>query len=157
MSARTERARAASVAGALGVTGPARPKIAVERATFAYNSRDIFTDLSFEVNAGEILCLLGANGCGKPTLLRCLSGYLKLREGSVSLDGKNIAGIPATALARRIGFVFQDNIPTFPYSVLEVVRMGRAPHLPIFASPGTEDTRNAILAQVNKGISPLRD
>lgn len=157
MSARTESARAASVAGALGVTGPARPKIAVERATFAYNSRDIFTDLSFEVNAGEILCLLGANGCGKTTLLRCLSGYLKLREGGVSLDGKNIAGIPSTALARRIGFVFQDNIPTFPYSVLEVVRMGRAPHLPFFASPGPEDTRIAERALENMGISHLRD
>jgi iron complex transport system ATP-binding protein len=157
MSAGTASAGAVSVAGALGVAGPAHPKIAVERATFAYGPRDIFIDLNFEVNAGEILCLLGANGCGKTTLLRCLSGYLKLREGSVSLDGKNIAGIPATALARRIGFVFQDNIPTFPYSVLEVVRMGRAPHLPFFASPGPEDTKIAERAMENVGISHLRD
>jgi iron complex transport system ATP-binding protein len=132
-------------------------KIAIRGGSFSYGNGEVFTDLCCDVSPGEVLCLLGANGCGKTTLLRCLSGYLKLKSGAVYLDGSDIATMHPTSLARRIGFVFQDNVATFPYSVLEVVRMGRAPHLPFFASPGPEDTKIAEHAMDNVGIAHLRD
>ena len=136
---------------------PKDAKIIVNEATFAYKDKNIFTDLSFSVQTGEVLCLLGANGCGKTTLLRCLGRHLKLRSGQVFLEGKDIAQISPTALACRVGFVFQDNTATFPYSVLEVVRMGRAPHLSFFSSPGSEDTKIADMVMDNVGISHLRN
>ncbi len=132
-------------------------KISIKNASFRYGDKNIFTDLSFSVGRGEVLCLLGANGCGKTTLLRCLSGYLRLHSGSVSLENSEITDMTATALARRIGFVFQDNSATFPYSVLEIVSMGRAPHLNMFSSPGPEDIRIAEQALEKVGIPHLKD
>jgi iron complex transport system ATP-binding protein len=132
-------------------------KITIENASFRYGDKSIFTGLSFSVSRGEVLCLLGANGCGKTTLLRCLNGYLRLNSGSVRLENADIAAIPAAALAKRIGFVFQDNSTTFPYSVLEIVRMGRAPHLKLFSSPGPKDALIAEQALETVGISHLRD
>jgi iron complex transport system ATP-binding protein len=132
-------------------------KISIKNASFRYGEKNIFTDLSFGVCPGEVLCLLGANGCGKTTLLRCLNGYLKLNSGSITLENTEITTLPATALAKRIGFVFQDNSTTFPYSVLEIVRMGRAPHLKMFSSPGPKDTKIAEQALEKVGIPHLRD
>jgi iron complex transport system ATP-binding protein len=131
--------------------------IYVRDASFSYGQRSIFSGLEFNVRRGEVLCLLGANGCGKTTLLRCISGFLKLRSGSVLLDGTDIATLPPQLLARRIGFVFQDNTAAFPYTVLEIVRMGRTPHLKFFASPDQSDTNIAEQAMKNVGIFHLRD
>lgn len=84
-------------------------RIIVENATFSYGDRDIFNGLNLEVSQGEILCLLGPNGCGKTTLLLCLNGTLRLKEGKVWLDGIDIASMGATEVARKVGFVFQEH------------------------------------------------
>lgn len=132
-------------------------KIKVENAGFSYGERDIFNNLSFEVEQGDILCLLGSNGCGKTTLLRCLRGFLKLKTGHCYLDATDISSLQATALAQKIGFVFQEHSAPFPYSVMDVVKMGRAPHLKIFASPSKHDAEIAERALETVGILHLRD
>ncbi len=132
-------------------------KIKVHNAAFSYGGRDIFSDLNFEVESGDILCLLGSNGCGKTTLLRCLRGFLKLKTGCCYLDGNDIFSLKTTTLARKIGFVFQEHSAPFPYSVIEVVKMGRAPHLKMFASPTRYDTEIAEKALETVGILHLKD
>ena len=106
--------------------------IDIQDAVFSYEDVDIFSRLSFNVQKGELLCLMGANGCGKTTLLRCINGILKLKKGKVMLEGKDITAMSPTDVAKKMGFVFQDNIAPFPYPVIDVVCMGRAPHLGMF-------------------------
>lgn len=85
-------------------------------------------EVSFTVQKGEFLTLVGPNGSGKTTLLRLLDRILLPDQGTILLDGKPLRSIPRSALARRIAFIPQDGGVLFPFTVLEVVLMGRSPH-----------------------------
>lgn len=126
-------------------------------AAFSYGERQIFSALDLDVVQGQVLCLLGANGSGKTTLLRCLCGSLALTRGTVELDGRDLSTMQPDEVARKIGFVFQEHRTPFPFSVLEVVRMGRAPHLGPFASPSQRDTEVAEQMLQRVGMLHLRD
>lgn len=129
--------------------------LALEHGSFSYD-RPIFSDLSLSLECGRVDALLGPNGCGKTTLLRCLGGALTLREGRVILEGRELSRYGEAERARRIAFVFQEHHTVFPYSVLEAVRMGRTPHLGFLASPGPHDTAIAERALETVGCSHLR-
>jgi iron complex transport system ATP-binding protein len=133
------------------------PVIRISEASFSYNDTKVFSSVSFDIHPGEVLCLLGCNGCGKTTLLRCISGALRLIGGSVQLDNRDLSTMTATDIARRIGFVFQEHSSPFPYSVIDVVSMGRAPHLKIFSAPTRKDLRIAEEALDIVGMYHLRD
>ena len=128
-----------------------------EGVGFGYPGRAVFDDLSLDVVPGELLCLLGPNGCGKTTLLRCLGGALKVQRGRVLLDGVDLSTLAVDAIARRVGFVFQEHTPPFPFPVIEVVRMGRAPHLGFLSAPSTRDTHIAEDALDLVGLRHVRD
>jgi iron complex transport system ATP-binding protein len=132
-------------------------KIKLQEACFNYGERDIFSNLNFEIDKADIMCLLGSNGCGKTTLLRCIRGLLKFKTGCCFLDGTNINSLQTTTLAKKIGFVFQDHSAPFPYPVIEVVKMGRAPHLKMFSLPTAQDTQIAEESLDIVGMSHLRD
>lgn len=133
------------------------PRLSLRGATFRYDDRAIFRDLDLDVYPGEVLCILGPNGCGKTTLLRCISGALRLNEGKAVLDGKDISSLRVIELARKIGFLFQEHQAPFPFSVLEVVRMGRTPYLGTFDSPSAKDTALAELALTRVGMLHLKN
>jgi iron complex transport system ATP-binding protein len=133
-------------------------KLEVENVAFSYDgSTTIFEDISFEVDKGEVFCILGPNGTGKSTLLRCLCNIHKLRAGSVRIDGRDISAMKPANLARQIGFIPQIHTPTFPYTVLEVVLMGRAPHLNMIATPSEKDYGIAEQAIKMINIEHIRD
>jgi iron complex transport system ATP-binding protein len=131
--------------------------VELQKGGFGYANKEVFRDLNLKVEDGEILCLLGPNGCGKTTLLRCISGALGLNGGRVLLDGRDSASLDVTERARIIGFVFQEHTIAFPFSVLEVVRMGRTPYLGLFATPSSRDTEIAEEALRTVGLWHLRD
>jgi iron complex transport system ATP-binding protein len=133
------------------------PAIEVRQAAFRYADRPIFEGLDLDVLYGEVLTILGANGCGKSTLLRCLGGALNLQAGSISIDGTELRVLDAGARARKIGFLFQEHQPAFPFTVLEVVLMGRAPHLPLFRGPSPQDQRLALETLEEIGLAPFKD
>ena len=116
-----------------------------------------FSDISLDVVSGELLCLLGPNGCGKTTLLRCLGGALHPARGRVVLDGVDLSTLSVDAIARRVGFVFQEHTPPFPFPVIEIVRMGRAPHLGFLSAPSRSDTRLADEALELVGMQHVRN
>lgn len=134
-----------------------QPLIEVRGAAFRYGTREVFSGVDLDVFRGELLSVLGPNGCGKSTLLRCLAGALRPAAGSVRLDAADISGLDAAARARRIGFLFQNHTPTFPFPVLEVVSMGRAPHLGLFGVPSSKDIALAERALDRVGVLHLKD
>ncbi len=131
--------------------------LSLENGAFSYNSKPVFRNLNLEIFKEEVLCILGPNGCGKTTLLHCLRGFLPLCEGEVKLNSKDRSTMSERKIARKIGFVFQSHETPFPYTVLDVVLMGRAPHIGAFSSPSPLDTDIAEKSLTQIGIYHLKD
>jgi iron complex transport system ATP-binding protein len=103
--------------------------ITVDNISFGYDpASPVVRDVSFTVRSGEFLSFVGPNGSGKTTLLRLLDRIYIPRSGSILLGDKPLAKFSRAAIARRIAFVPQDNSIQFPFTVAEIVLMGRAPH-----------------------------
>jgi iron complex transport system ATP-binding protein len=134
-------------------------KLQVTEAGYHYDAAKTsgFTNINFVLEDGEVMSILGPNGCGKTTLLKCLNSLVKLHQGSVAIDGQNISHLPRSEVARSIGYVPQLHQPAFPFTVLDAVLVGRAPHLGLLESPGQEDIRIAEEALEAMGISQLKD
>jgi iron complex transport system ATP-binding protein len=106
-------------------------------------------DVSVTVERGSLTGLLGPNGCGKTTLLNLLSGVLQPAHGQVSLNGIPLAGRSRRDIARHLAVVPQETHPAFDYTVMEMVLMGRHPHLGTFELEGPSDlalARDALAA-----------
>lgn len=129
--------------------------IKVENAAFSYGKKTVWEGLNLEVKRGECLSLLGPNGCGKTTLLNCISGTNPLTSGSIKLLGKEVSEYEVGERAKHLGYVFQEHSAPFPYSSIEVVRMGRTPHLGLFGSPDEKDTELAYSIMEDLGIAHL--
>jgi iron complex transport system ATP-binding protein len=130
----------------------------VKNAEFSYNGKkSIFRNVNISIERGDVLCILGPNGTGKSTLVKCINSLLKLKGGEILLKNKNIYSIGKTELAKTIGYIPQSNGSTFAYSVLDVVLMGRAPHLSLTSVPGKNDYKIAEEALESLGILFLRD
>lgn len=107
----------------------------VNSLAFSYGNGLVFENVSFSLKKGEVMCILGPNGAGKSTLIKCIAGILKPSTGSVRILGEDTTSLGAKGIARHIGYVPQQNEVVFPFTVLDFVVMGRAPHLSMFASP----------------------
>ena len=122
-----------------------------------YGQHRVIDNISFTMNAREVIGLLGANGCGKTTLIKTILGLLPVHGGEVLLDGENIKNWPSAQIARVVGYIPQMHTPPFPFQVLDVVLMGRTAHIKPFASPDKKDIKIAerVLEMLN--ISYLRN
>jgi len=132
--------------------------IHVRDLSFSYTGdapHDVFAGVSFNVGHGDVFCLLGPNGTGKSTLLKCVSNVLHGWRGDIRLDGRDISRMKPAEVAREIGYVPQNQTSAFPFQVQDVVVMGRAPHLAVFASPSVHDREIARAAMESTGILPL--
>jgi len=94
----------------------------------AQKGMPIISGITLSVEAGARLAIIGPNGAGKSTLLRCLYRGLKPQRGSVRLDGVDLWSIGPREVAQRIAVVPQETPDSFPFSVRDVVLMGRIPH-----------------------------
>jgi iron complex transport system ATP-binding protein len=132
-------------------------KMEVCSAVCGYGERNIIDGISFSVSSNEILCLLGPNGVGKTTLFKTILGFLKLRGGSIRADGEDISRWTRKKYAQVIGYVPQSHVPPFPFTVSDVVTMGRTAHLASFATPSALDRKIAYDAMESLGIDFLKD
>jgi len=133
-------------------------RIAVEDLSFHYlPGKPVFAQLSFSVSGGEVLCLLGPNGTGKSTLIKCLGGLLRPQTGRALLNGRPLAELKPAAIARLIGYVPQSQPSVFPFLVKDVVVMGRAAHLNAVSSPSKSDYAIAEDAMAAVGITHIAE
>lgn len=102
--------------------------VEIRNLSYSYEARRVFDGISFDLEEGEVVGVVGPNGCGKTTLIKCIDRIL-VPEGQVVLQGKDISGYTSDDLARIIGYVPQALSIGMAMNVLEVVLMGRRPHV----------------------------
>lgn len=132
-------------------------KLAVRDLAFGYPGKRVGGGVSFELAAGEVMCLLGPNGGGKTTLFKTVLGLIPAQGGEVRYGETPLAALARAEVARIAGYVPQAHSGYFPFSVFDVVLMGRAAHLGPFASPGRRDREIARQALATIGIERLAD
>ena len=115
----------------------------VKHGSFGYKNTDILKDINFTVRDGEVMSVLGPNGVGKTTLLKCMMGLLKWREGESLLDGENIRNIKPRDFWQKIAYVPQAKGSAFGFSAIDMVTLGRSAHLGTFSQPKAEDKEAA--------------
>lgn len=98
------------------------------RVSFQYKDQPTLADVSLRLHKGETLGIIGPNGSGKSTLLKLLSGIIKPHTGSVTFSNRPIDSLPARLLARRMAVLTQEPLPVIPFTVREIIEMGRYPH-----------------------------
>ena len=129
--------------------------LSVRNLSAGYGERRVLEGVELEVRPGELWAVLGPNGAGKSTLVRASLGLLPAREGSVSVFGVDVRAVPRRELARKVAWVPQspEGLPDF--TALELVLMGRSPHLSRWALASRADVARATAALEELGIGAL--
>jgi iron complex transport system ATP-binding protein len=133
------------------------PLLRTIRVEFQIDERALLHDISLSLHPGEIVGLIGPNGAGKSTLLRLLSGLWKATGGQVMLQGQPIARHNTRQIAQLIGQVQQSAVLDAPFSVREIVAMGRNPHLGRFEIEKPHDKAAVIEAMHSTNTLVLAD
>lgn len=136
-------------------TTATQTRLAARNATIGYDQRVISRDLSVEIPDKGFTVIVGANACGKSTLLRALSRLIKPAAGEVLLDGKAISHYPAKEVARRLGLLPQTSIAPDGITVADLVARGRYPHQKFIRQWSEEDEIAVMAALEATKVTPL--
>lgn len=117
-----------------------------------YEKTEIVHGVSFTVERGQFVCIIGANGCGKTTLLKHLLGLMRPMGGKVLMEGSDVQGLTDAERARMFAYIPQAHTPPFPFTVADVVLMGRTPYVGRLARTTAADRRIAWDAMCLLGI-----
>ena len=129
--------------------------LSVKGLGYCYGSAEVLRDISFSVERGAFLSIMGPNGVGKTTLFRCILGILPDYTGEIAVDGADIRTLSRRKMAKKIAYIPQVHKPTFGYSVLDTVLMGTAHQLGSFSQPKKEQIDCAYAALERLGIGSL--
>lgn len=129
----------------------------VQGGCFGYDSVPVLRDIAFSVRDREILSVLGPNGVGKTTLLRCMMGLLRWKKGASTIDGLDLSRLSPREVWRRIAYVPQSKGTALSYTAREMVLMGRSARLGLFAQPSHADEAAAERAMNLVGVTHLAD
>ncbi|MDR7222203.1 ABC transporter ATP-binding protein [Aminobacter aminovorans] len=110
--------------------------LSIDKVSFGYGSRPVLREVSVGLKKGDILGLIGPNGAGKSTLVRTVLGLATPSSGRILLDGNDIRAMSPKTRARRIAYVPQSSLLSFPATVFETCLLGRTPHMGASPSHG---------------------
>ena len=131
--------------------------IEVKNIYCGYDNKKIIKDLSFNVNNGENLCIVGPNGCGKSTLLKSIANIIEY-EGSIKIDNKEVSSFSRIDLAKKVALMSQTSQIYFPYTVYDTVSLGRYAYSKGAFSKLSLTDRKIIIDSMKKvGIYELKD
>ena len=125
--------------------------------TAGYGARGVLQGIDLTLEPGVLVALVGPNGAGKSTLLRALAGLIRPTAGAVTLDGTDVATLSRAALAARIAVVPQTFDTLFPFTVREIVALGRSARLGLFARPTAIDATAVARAIDTQDLGALVD
>jgi len=129
--------------------------IEAQALSFGYPEHLVGHEASLAIGAGDVMCLLGPNGCGKTTLFRTMLGLLPPQGGRVLIGSDDVGRLSRRDIARRVAYVPQAQAALFPYTALDLVLMGRVAHRGLFSAPTGEDIAIAQRALTDLGIGAL--
>jgi iron complex transport system ATP-binding protein len=104
-------------------------KLTVNKLSFDYHGHEVLKEVDLELDVGEVVSIVGPNGSGKSTLLKCINRILKTKQNTVLIDGKDAGSLDLKELSKIMGYVPQSSTSTFPFTVFDVVLMGRKPYI----------------------------
>ena len=128
-----------------------------ENIHYSYNSHPVLRGVDLEVRAGEFVGIIGPNGSGKTTLLRTLGGVIRPDRGQVHFEGQAVDEVSRASLAKRLACLTQTVNVNLPFSVRNVVLLGRHPHLKRFQRLGALDEKIAQEAMADAAVGELAD
>lgn len=131
--------------------------IEIRELQFSYGTGQILDGFSMNLSAGSFTALVGPNGTGKSTLLKCLIAYQKPQGGLITVDGRPLADIPRESLAKIISYIPQTLAFQFDYTVRDIVLMGRFPWLQRWGDYSTGDVDIAEQAMRRLDIADFAD
>ncbi len=129
--------------------------VKVNKLNYHYSRLAVLKELSFDIPSGNFFTIIGPNGSGKTTLIKILAGILKPLSGQIDISGQNLKQYTPKNLAKKISYVPQSVEITFPFTVLEVVLMGRSPHHGILALENQYDLDLAYKAMAFTSVEAL--
>jgi iron complex transport system ATP-binding protein len=129
----------------------------IDHLTFSYPNREVLREVSLEFKPGELIVLLGANGSGKTSLLKCIAKQLKPTHGKVFLDSSDLHVLDRLSLAKHVALMPQFEQRDAPMLVQDVVALGRSPHLGWLTPLGASDYAIVEQAMQMTGTWELKD
>jgi len=137
--------------------------LTVNELKFMYRNRNVLREIGFSIERGQVVAVLGPNGVGKTTLLKCLNRILKAKQGTVFLEEENLLDLSTMDIVRRVGYVPQ-RVETGRLTAFDAVLLGRRPHIgwditsrdlvivdAVFKKIGMESLRLAYLDEMSGG------
>lgn len=131
--------------------------IEAKNITFAYGDHEVLKGVSFTIEQGQLVAILGPNGVGKSTLFRCMLGLMKNFGGDTLINGKSVKKMSAPELAREVAYIPQWHYPSFNFSVIDMVLMGTTSQVRNSSSPGKAQIETAEEALEKMNIAHLRN
>ncbi|GAB6109861.1 ABC transporter ATP-binding protein [Fusibacter bizertensis] len=129
----------------------------IENLTFGYKNNPILKGITFEIVEKSVTCVIGPNGSGKTSLLDCIMGLHQDYAGLISFQGEDVQKMKVNHRMQRMSYVPQSKTHTFPFTVLDMVVMGRAPYMSPFQRPTDDDKQLALEALKNLKIENFQN
>ena len=131
--------------------------IEISSLYFSYGNKEVLKNLSLSIPRGKIVCLMGQNGSGKTTLIDAIMGLNPIKQGNIVINGKDIKTLKTMDIAKQIAYVPQLHNIRFPYTVKEIVMMGRTAYMGLFGGPKKKDEEIAMESLERVGIAQYAD